>query len=534
MAITSEAAWNGLQRAEIRVRGAFSPGALQLEVMRGAYVSSAKAALVCTTAEEALEVRSLEATLNPGDADTLVYELGSLVEAAAMAAARRGSPAAAAQALAAAPAPPGKAARRLLPFLVQRKWPLMMRKALDAAIADMPVGEAMGEADVVAAGTTGMPLLQLAVRAQCAEVLSMLLQWARANRHEFKSTTPGRRGLTALHLAALVQDGGLTASLLTAACPDALHGWDGARAEDGSTPLALATRFGTRNTIERIIAEAQYAKLGSFGVVATKSFAEQPMREGPSSSDAVSGKKGITLHRFPSEYDDMALSKAATKSAALATEAAMGPLLTFASPKLEAKFKQWHNAGQVPVDLAFMLIAILSQAAWVARWSMSESLVLGMSMVALMSFNCVYMALATLRPKAYVARREGLCVASLLVHKVVQMLVTVMPGVGTIYSPTYNTTVALLESSSFAQVAMLSFGAKARLVTHVPTLLVLLGLSSLSNGAICSAAWPSLAVGLCTPALFAFQASACWALPCAAVYLAEKRSRRIFLETAVA
>jgi hypothetical protein len=39
--------------------------------------------------------------------------------------------------------------------------------------------------------------------------------------------------------------------------------------------------------------------------------------------------------------------------------------------------------------------------------------------------------------------------------------------------------------------------------------------------------------GLCHAGLLAFQLGACFVLPCTLVYLTERRSRRIFLETVV-
>lgn len=67
----------------------------------------------------------------------------------------------------------------------------------------------------MAAGTTGMPLLQLAVRTQSRELVGALLAWGRAKGYSFKATTPGRRGLTALHLAALIRDQGIIAGMIT-------------------------------------------------------------------------------------------------------------------------------------------------------------------------------------------------------------------------------------------------------------------------------------------------------------------------------
>jgi hypothetical protein len=71
----------------------------------------------------------------------------------------------------------GKSSRRLLSFSVQRKWLAATRTLLGAACADQPAAEAMASVDIMSVGTTGMPLLQLAVRSQRLEVVQALLAW---------------------------------------------------------------------------------------------------------------------------------------------------------------------------------------------------------------------------------------------------------------------------------------------------------------------------------------------------------------------
>ena len=543
--------WQGLQRLEVRVKGPCHPGTLQVEVMRGAYASAARAVLVAPTPEVAGEIATLEATPDIGEVDALIYELGALVETTSSR-----NPAALATA---GPVKVGYASRRLLPFIIQRKWPALAGLALSACVLDgTSPSEAMASSDVHSVGTTGMALLQLAVRTQSADMVTLLLNWGRSKGHEFKATTPGRRGLSAIHLAALISDGGLIAALLTAACPDALHGWEGARAEDGSSPLGLATQFGTLSDLERVIAQAQYSRMQAKGASTSAgdrsnindpmsyasafskggSFAFDNDTDGlsgmPSSSFSkmMSAKGGLSIERLASEIDDVAVAKAAHQGINLSRDAASSALLTFVSPTLEAKYAQWYNTGQIPVDIVFMMITILSQMAWVLRWSMNSS-ILGLVMMSLIAFNSAYLTMAVTRPEMYIARREWLCIISLFVHKLGQMAVTSMPGTGTIYSPTYNTTVALLESSSFAQIAMLSFGAKARVAYHLPALLAMLPLSATINRDICKAAFGSVDSVMCASGMFAFQIVACCALPAAAVYMSERRSRRIFLQTAV-
>lgn len=60
---------------------------------------------------------------------------------------------------------------------MQRKWATTMRTLLAAVAADQPACEAMAAVDIMCVGTTGMPLLQLAVRSQQLELVRGLLAW---------------------------------------------------------------------------------------------------------------------------------------------------------------------------------------------------------------------------------------------------------------------------------------------------------------------------------------------------------------------
>lgn len=82
------------------------------------------------------------------------------------------------------PPPPavlGKSSRRLLAFAVQRKWVAATRTLLSSVAADQPAAEAMAAVDVMCVGTTGMPLLQLAVRSQRLELVKAVLEWGDAH-----------------------------------------------------------------------------------------------------------------------------------------------------------------------------------------------------------------------------------------------------------------------------------------------------------------------------------------------------------------
>ncbi|GAB4817777.1 hypothetical protein N2152v2_004823 [Parachlorella kessleri] len=710
--VVSDPSWGGLQRLQVRVAGA-ELGALQLEIMRGGFISSSKTLLVHVDPQLATELRQLENDATGMDIDTTLFELGRVVE--------YGS---GGRSLAAwgpeERAKAGKAARRMLAFAIQRKWVGVTRALLASISADCRPLDAVAAADVMAAGTTGMPLLQLAVRTQSKELVAALLAWGRAKGYSFKATTPGRRGLTALHLAALIRDQGVIAGMITELCDDAVSGWEAAAAEDGTTPMAFAQAHGNADIIRHLIAAkqlkkarlikslalgqqsparaaqpaspfalggpldaaslpsaanfqqargpgthqgagagngalprpdagpvlaaaaaaaaaggspapsslaaalaqaAQHAAAGSaagagFGREAAPSAPGSPLKShrgighhpedscredgattprgaagansnppcaangSPSSSadyrlhdsvksigdPAACSKGGVgacKAHLEASiaaqevsfatseagfgepgafkgplegegeyeEEDEVARQKAESKRRRRAMHAATSTL-AFRDAALEAKYAKWYHSGQVPVDVAFIVIAVLSQGAWIFRWSMEHS-ALGLCMVALMALNAALIHVACLFPSTYRQYRELLCLLSHALHKLVQLLVTATPPVGTLYSPTFNSTVAVLESSSFAQIMMLSFGVKMRFAFHVFVNLFHLGVSAAINDRICSSAWPHVPGGLCYAGLLAFQFGACFLLPCTLVYLTERRSRRLFLETVV-
>ena len=527
MSLDADPTWGGLQRLVLRVSGA-AAGALQLEVMRGGFVSASKTLLVSSDAALAGEVRAMEIEQSATDIDTLMQQLGSLVALAAAAeVAEAGDEERSAC---------GRAARRLLPFVLQRKWAAATQLVLACLAADLEdPREAMAQADVMGAGTTGMPILQLAVRSQSEPLVRALLAWGAQRGYAFNATMPGRRGLTALHLAALVADGGAIAGLLTEECPDALAGWESARCEDGQTPLMFAEKRGNLAIVERLIAATLYRRvrgaaclsglggraagrggcwqgqprwgaasggpppclpaclppclpacLPSFllpacqpawlepalaALLASSRALTRPSRHlpcpahpvllpqmapalpvarvavakaaapappsvlppspvkgaaaGAASSSAAcaatacaaaaaaddgtgagsSGAKGMTTPAsmkeglqlaaeeeydlLEDEEDEVAAEKAAARRAARPLPA-QSLLLTFRDSELEAEFSRWFNSGQVPVDIAFMVIAVLSQGAWIFRWS-SDRNILALCMLMLMLVNGIMM-----------------------------------------------------------------------------------------------------------------------------------------------
>lgn len=122
--------------------------------------------------------------------------------------------------------------------------------------------------------------------------------------------------------------------------------------------------------------------------------------------------------------------------------------------------------------------------------------------------------------------REYLVAASHVVHKCVQVFVTTAPVHGTVYSPNYTPTVALLESSGFAAILMLSFGLRLPFRTQVMVGAVVALLCTLCNSLVCRAAFPG--TSWCVGGLAVGQAVLCYMLPCGMVYALERGSRRAF------
>lgn len=216
-------------------------------------------------------------------------------------------------------------------------------------------------------GTTGMPLLKLAVRSQSLDLVQALLQWGDANSHVFKSTTPGRRGLTALHLAGLVRDGGAIAVLLSEKCADAVAGWEGAPAEDGTLPIEYARRTGTAAVLERFIATNHFQSIAAAVVSAVAAGGSpQPPAEPescpksyllhrPPTTDSASSSRNQSKLLGPQspkhsgveeKEDSVGAAKAVLKAGTL-QGAQQGALLRFQDPQLESRFQAWHAAGQV-------------------------------------------------------------------------------------------------------------------------------------------------------------------------------------------
>lgn len=501
---------SGAQQITMCVYGDISPGSLQFEVLRGAFVCKSQIMLLTRSDEEAKEFRMMERT-SPSNIKTLVYDMGVVMEANWKFDAGESHSDIAAH-FQGAPSSPDDCCHLLAPFTVQNKWPHLLTAVLRASICMSEVDGIMEKIERHCVKECGISLMQLTVRTKSKAVLKSVFNWAEDHNIELKSCRPGFRNLTALHFAAMLRDDGYTAEQITYHCSDALDGWEGAKADDGSSPLAFATRSGTQEEIERGISRA----VKRTGMAASRNISQknlwyrddEPVEAREASDEQTEG--GDLQHIFSSNTETTRL-------------------LDFTASALEGHYKTWFDKGQVWVDLSFMSVALLSHAAWMTKWDFRQSLLISASMTVLMLFNMAAITMAIFAHKAYVHHREKFCAILFLLHKCALLLVSGAPNVGIIYSSSFSPAVALLESSSFSQNLVLCFGARPRFKVLMPILACLLLISSILNGEICASAFPSVGSVSCQLTLFLYQTVFCCALPATGIYYWEKSSRQQFL-----
>ena len=473
-------------------------------MVRGAYTCPAITMVMTNSKEQAEEINSLVSSPMK-NSRTFLYEIGGVMEAESKI--MKGEcPTSIANASKDAPNSPTRCAHSLLLFAIQRCWRHIVEAILEVLILDTQPQYAIELVEKNFLKYQNMTLLQTLVRTKHVDLLKFVLDWAETKNVQLQSRRKGAYNLTALHFAAITHDGGKIAALLTKYCSDAREGWEGAKAVDGASPIAFATRSGCRDDIEKSISRALVERQHELEAEGTGS---RPKEIWFRSSQEEDGE----------DFDGLTESQE------------MGRLLNFKSEVLENRFKDWFNRGQVTVDLSFMFIGIISQAAWVFKWDFHQSIIMLLAMTLLMAYNSISSCTAIFKPETYVKYREILCILSLLLHKVCQLVVSGMPEVGTIYLPSYSVTIALLESSSFAQVAMLTFGARSRFKLFLPTLSVVLALSTSLNKAICSSAFPEYSNVACQTALSIYQFLFCFVAPVLCAYYWEKSSRALFLRS---
>ncbi len=103
---------------------------------------------------------------------------------------------------------------------VMQGWPAIAKLVLPAAsAAHATVAGVVDGLQARDGGAGGLNALHLAVRSGSAPAVRLLLDWARSGGARWAVAAGGPRGISAMHLAALLQDHGEIAALLRGALP---------------------------------------------------------------------------------------------------------------------------------------------------------------------------------------------------------------------------------------------------------------------------------------------------------------------------
>ncbi|KAK9819901.1 hypothetical protein WJX72_003783 [[Myrmecia] bisecta] len=254
------------QELQLRIPRGQRNGAVQVEVVRGGFMSHAKPVLVLDNTQAVAEIRQLEAGAS-ADADAFLLDFDRVLEFTN-----------ALKAVAANSQEPMReyttedckavahTARRLFLFAASKGWPAVAQLLLPVACVECRnVAEVVAEWDKLTAGQ--LSVLHLAVRSQSADMVALLLDFAACGGFQFDVTKAAARGITPLHLAAMLPDNGAIADLLTDLSPAARDAWTSASAEAGQTPADFAKLTGRTATLARmerkLAGEADASDVGS-------------------------------------------------------------------------------------------------------------------------------------------------------------------------------------------------------------------------------------------------------------------------------
>eukprot|EP00887_Chlorella_sp_A99_P007360 scaffold2.g7360.t1 len=228
----------GAEWAQVRVLGAVA-GCVELEVQRGMFLSAARPVLLLPCAAAVAEVRQLEQNAaGVPDVDALLRDIGLVAQYLArdrLAAAGRPQPTYGSVLLACV----ANLARRLVATAAARGWPALAQLLLPATTVD-GASAAAAAAAISTACPAGTSLLHVAVGTGSVAVVQALAAWAKAQGAGWDVDARGMSGVTPLHVAALLPNGGAMLSALTELNPAAPKLWTLVQADDGSTPEAFA------------------------------------------------------------------------------------------------------------------------------------------------------------------------------------------------------------------------------------------------------------------------------------------------------
>ncbi|DBA97467.1 TPA: hypothetical protein ACH3X1_015182 [Trebouxia sp. C0004] len=235
------------QQLHMRLPAGLSRGSVQVEVVRGGFISHSKPVLILDNEEAVAEVLQLSSMPIPGmNVSSMLRDLGHVLEFSNSKRAAVTNGQQHARQFGTEEESIAATARRLLSFSCQVGWVAVSELLLPIASAMAGTASEL-VANLERISDEGLTLLHHVVRSRNASLVSLVLTWGTNNGHVWDCTAAGPAGLTPLHLAALLDDGGRIADELTDACAGALSWWDSLKAADGSTAADLAARSGGQN-----------------------------------------------------------------------------------------------------------------------------------------------------------------------------------------------------------------------------------------------------------------------------------------------
>jgi len=483
----------------ISVFGCVKPGVLQVEVNRGAYTTQAQLVVVCANAEEANEIQRLDVD-RYASLRMILYRIGMIMEATDKLALGM-SPEDVAVEYTQAPQAPSESARAVIPLLIQKRMHHLLKSALDAYMCSNRDKEVLvSRMEESCWESTGMTLLQYAVKSRSVEVLECILSWGKRYGLSLESCREGSGRTTALHMAVMVKDKGHAAELLTQYCVDAIDGWEGAKSIDGTSPIALATLAGIVEDIEsRISVGAEKNELISARV-----------------KDTLCKKTWFKKSRSTARVAEMEQNDSKE----------MDSFLEFSSQVLEDQYSIWFNQRRMTLDFTVLAMTMFSQGLALYNGDYSTSMIAWISSIILVVYSTAVVGSSFWSQEMYSRHREWLCVGFTLLHTLLHVITY-----GSMHSSSLSPRSALLQGSSVVQVIMLTFGLRPRFKTLVICLTAMLPMTALLNGNMCSAAFGSFSTPVCVSNLLMYQMLVCLIVPSWISYKSEVSMRRSFLDS---
>jgi hypothetical protein len=124
---------------------------------------------------------------------------------------------------------------------IVRGWPALLRRTLPAMVAP-GTDPCTAIENFKSYSKQGLSMLHLAVLSRCVEVVHVLADWASEIGWTWvcEAAPASAGGLTPLHLACLIDDDGVLASVLTSLYPDGIKLWTTLVASDQARPIDFA------------------------------------------------------------------------------------------------------------------------------------------------------------------------------------------------------------------------------------------------------------------------------------------------------